>query len=113
RVLSGQLAINPNTVARAFSELQNDGVIEALRGRGMVITTGAAAVCRRHRDGVLAERIGGVLAEAWNAGLDTKKIQSIVDAELKKLTKTTPSVHLETDDNHDATAKKLTAKNEG
>ncbi|QDT07141.1 HTH-type transcriptional repressor YtrA [Rubripirellula lacrimiformis] len=96
RVLSGQLAINPNTVARAFTELQNDGVIESLRGRGMVISSGAAAICRRHRDGVLAERIGGVLAEAWNAGLDAEAIESIVHSELKKLSKTTPNVHVET-----------------
>jgi GntR family transcriptional regulator len=93
RVLSGQLAINPNTVARAFAELQNDNVVESLRGRGMVISNGAAAICRRHRDGVLAERVGSVLAEAWNAGLDVSKIQSIVDGELKKLAKTTPAVH--------------------
>lgn len=93
RVLSGQLAINPNTVARAFALLQSDNVIESLRGRGMVISTGAAAICRRHRDGVLAERIGAVLGEAWNAGLDADKIQSMVDDQLKKLAKTTPAVH--------------------
>lgn len=93
RVLSGQLAINPNTVARAFTELSADGVIESLRGRGMVVCTGAAAICRRDRDGVLADRIGGVLAEAWNAGLDVDKIQSIVDGELRKLSKQTPAVH--------------------
>ncbi|MGB7324129.1 MAG: GntR family transcriptional regulator [Rubripirellula sp.] len=106
RVLSGQLAINPNTVARAFTELQNAGVIESLRGRGMVISTGAAALCRRHRDDVLAERIGEVLGEAWHAGLDQAKIQAIVDSELKKLTKTTPAVHVESsEDNSSASTK--------
>ncbi len=93
RVLAGTLAINPNTVARAFTELQSDNVVETLRGRGMVISNGASAICRRHRDEVLGERIGAVLAEAWHAGLDVEKIQSIVSAELKKLTKTTPAVH--------------------
>ena len=93
RVLSGQLAINPNTVARSFTQLQSDGVIESLRGRGMVICEGAPAICRQQRDDVLAERIGAVLAEAWNAGLDEPKIQSIVEKQLRKLSKTTPSVH--------------------
>ncbi len=92
RVLSGQLAINPNTVARAFTELQNDGVIEAIRGRGMAVCDGAAAVCRREREGVLAERIGVVLSEAWHAGLDRQRIEAIVNKHLKRLTKTTPSV---------------------
>lgn len=86
RVLSSRLTINPNTVARAFSELQNDGVIEALRGRGMVVCEGAPPLCRRERDNVLAERIGESLAEAWNAGLDQKRIQAIVDKHIANTT---------------------------
>ena len=106
RVLSAQLAINPNTVACAFTQLQQDAVIEALRGRGMVISTGAAALCRRHRDDVLADRLGAVLSEAWNAGLDPAKIQGIVDSELKKLMKTTPNVHVDpSEDNSSASTK--------
>lgn len=93
RVLAGRLAINPNTVAHAYTELQNDGVIESLRGRGMAVCTGAAAVCRRQRNDVLAERIGESLREAWNAGLSEDKIQSIVAAHLKRVSKTPPSVH--------------------
>jgi GntR family transcriptional regulator len=96
RTLSQQLAINPNTVARAFGELQNDHVIESLRGRGMVVCDGAAAICRRHRDGVLSERIGAALAEAWNAGLDAGQIQRIVDVRLEQLATTKPAIQLET-----------------
>lgn len=92
RVLSRRLTINPNTVARAFSELQSDGVIEALRGRGMVVCEGAPAICRRQREDVLAQRIGTALSEAWHAGLDQTRIQSIVDKQLKQLAKSTPSV---------------------
>ena len=100
RVLSGRLAINPNTVARAFAELQNDGIVESLRGRGMAIRKEAVKICRKERDDVLAERIGVVLAEAWHGGLDEKRIRSIVDGQLKKLSKTTPSVHQEVEPNH-------------
>ncbi len=67
RVLSGKLAINPNTVARAFTQLQSDGVIESLRGRGMVVCDDALKLCRKEREEVLGERIGNALAEAWNA----------------------------------------------
>jgi GntR family transcriptional regulator len=99
RVLSGKLAINPNTVARAFTQLQSDGVIESLRGRGMVVCDGAGKLCRKEREQVLGERIGNALAEAWNAGLDASKIQSIIDAEIKRLEKTTPRVHAPPSDN--------------
>jgi len=98
RVLAGRLAINPNTVAHAYTQLQNESVIESLRGRGMVVCEGAAALCRRQRDDALADRIGESLAEAWHAGLTPKKIQTIVDGHLKRLAKTPPSVHREVDD---------------
>jgi GntR family transcriptional regulator len=93
RVLSGRVTVNPNTVARAFTELQNEGVIESLRGRGMVVCDDAVAICKRDRDDALAERVGDSLAEAWHAGLDEKRIQAIVSRHLKRLAKTKPSVH--------------------
>lgn len=93
RVLAGQLAINPNTVAHAYTELQNDGVIESLRGRGMAVCAGAAAACRRQRNDVLADRIGDSLREAWNAGLSEDKIHSIVASHIKRLSKKRPTIH--------------------
>ncbi|TWT80006.1 HTH-type transcriptional repressor YtrA [Planctomycetes bacterium CA13] len=101
RTLAGKLAINPNTVARAFTDLQNDGVVETLRGRGMVIRDDAVAICRREREQVLGERLGVALAESWHAGLDAKKIQSIVNKHLKQLTKTNPTVMVPIDDDAD------------
>ncbi len=95
RVLSGRLTINPNTVAKAFAQLQDDGVIETLRGRGMVVRDDAVALCRRERESVLGERIGAALSEAWHSGLDEKRVRSLVDKHLKKLCKTQPTVHQE------------------
>jgi GntR family transcriptional regulator len=40
RQLSQQLAINPNTIARAYQQLQADEVIETLRGRGLAVARG-------------------------------------------------------------------------
>ncbi len=101
RVLGGQLAINPNTVAHAYTELQTVAVLESLRGRGMAVTHEAVAICKRQRDHVLAQRISDGLSEAWNAGLTEKKIQSIVAAEIKRLAKTEPTVHLVSTPNED------------
>lgn len=92
RSLSNQVALNPNTVARAFNQLQADGVIETLRGRGMVVREQAVEICRGEREAVLSERIGAVLAEAWNAGLSRKQIKSFVDSHLRELCETEPSV---------------------
>jgi GntR family transcriptional regulator len=92
RALSTQVALNPNTVARAFNQLQADGVIETLRGRGMVVRDAAVDICSAERESVLDERIGGVLSEAWNAGLSRVQIKSMVDIHLRELCETEPAV---------------------
>jgi GntR family transcriptional regulator len=85
RVLSQQLAVNPNTVARAFQELQTDGVIETLRGRGVVVCKGAVDHCRKQRKTIIAERVANVLNEAISGGLGDDEIRSIVEQQLKSI----------------------------
>lgn len=38
RALAEQLVVNPNTIARAYSELTHEGLIESRAGRGVFIT---------------------------------------------------------------------------
>ncbi|MEO1617690.1 MAG: GntR family transcriptional regulator [Planctomycetota bacterium] len=95
RALSNQVALNPNTVARAFNQLQADGVIQTLRGRGMVVCEGASEVCQTERESVLSARLGQVLAEAWHAGLSKRQIKGFVEQHLRELCDTEPAVHAE------------------
>ena len=46
RELAKELAINPNTVSRAYRQLQDDGVLETVRGTGLAVAKGAAQLCR-------------------------------------------------------------------
>lgn len=119
RALSNQVALNPNTVARAFNQLQTEGVIETLRGRGMVVRDEAFEICQAERESVLHERIGAVLAEAWNAGLSRKQIKSFVDEHLRALCETEPTVlgsandDARDDSSSDASSSKATPDAEG
>lgn len=85
RQLSQQLAVNPNTVARAIGQLQADGVVESLRGRGTVVCKGAVARCRKERKTIIADRIGDVLTEALHGGLLADEIRQIVEQKLVSL----------------------------
>ncbi|MCC9640700.1 GntR family transcriptional regulator [Rhodopirellula sp. JC740] len=85
RQLSQQLAVNPNTVARAFQELQSEGVIETLRGRGVVVCKGAVERCRKQRQSMLADRLSAVLTEALQAGLSAEEVRKLVDEQLQSL----------------------------
>ncbi|MEM6980419.1 MAG: GntR family transcriptional regulator [Planctomycetota bacterium] len=85
RQLSTQLACNPNTIARAFQQLQSERLIETLRGRGVVVTPSAPAVCQKQRQLILAGSIRERLADAMRAGMSTAEIQTLVNDLLTEL----------------------------
>jgi GntR family transcriptional regulator len=60
RALAAREGANPLTVAKAYQQFQNDGLIAVQRGVGMYVTVGAAARLRDH------ER-AQFLAEEWPA----------------------------------------------
>ncbi len=92
RALSRRLAINPNTIARAYLQLQADEIVEPLRGRGLVVCAEAPERCRAARRTLIAARLRGVLAEALHGGLKTAEIHEIVRTELESLAGTLDTI---------------------
>jgi GntR family transcriptional regulator len=82
RELSRELAINPNTVARAFRQLQADGVLETVRGMGLQVAAGAPQQCRDERVRLIRQRLQQVLVEARQSRLATGELRALVDGEL-------------------------------
>ena len=64
RVLAEQLLVNPNTVARAYRELETAGVVEKRRTAGTYVSDQRSPLARRERLKILTERIDALLAEA-------------------------------------------------
>ena len=87
RELARELAINPNTVARAYRQLQTDGVLEAQRGTGLVVTPGAPRRCRDDRLKLLRDRLRQVLDEAGQSQLGIPALRALVKDELGRLEK--------------------------
>ncbi|MBM3966596.1 MAG: GntR family transcriptional regulator [Planctomycetes bacterium] len=85
RTLAVSLAINPNTIAKAFSQLQNDGVVESLRGRGIAVRSDALEACREARCSLLEDRLRGAIAEALHGGLNAGEIKRIIATQLESL----------------------------
>ncbi len=85
RILSQQLAINPNTINRAFQQLQLDGVLESIRGKGLAVCSRALAPCRKARQSLLEQRIREVLSEALHAGLEPDEVRDLVLRQLSEL----------------------------
>lgn len=64
RVLAERLVINPNTVARAYRELEAAGLVEKRRTAGTYVSDQGSPLARRERIRILSERIDALLAEA-------------------------------------------------
>ena len=82
RELSRSLAVNPNTVSRAYRELQFSQILETVRGTGLEITAGAPETCRRERLKMIRERMHSVVEEAVRSGLAAKEIRGLLRTEL-------------------------------
>ncbi|MGA2062470.1 MAG: GntR family transcriptional regulator [Thermoguttaceae bacterium] len=82
REIARELAINPNTVARAFRQLQTDGVLEPVRGTGLAVASGAAERCRKERVELIRARFTQVLTEAMQSRLDPDDLRALVEREL-------------------------------
>ena len=85
RDLAGRLTVHPNTVARAFQELEREGVVTARRGLGMEVTADAQRICRDRRQEILRGRIRDVLREAVSSSLSNDDIRRLVEDELTKV----------------------------
>ena len=85
RELARELAINPNTVARAYRQLQDENVLESLRGTGLAVAAGAQKTCRSERKKLIRTRLREVLLEAHHGGLDAEQIQSLIQKEIDSL----------------------------
>ncbi|MEZ6040960.1 MAG: GntR family transcriptional regulator [Planctomycetaceae bacterium] len=78
RRLAEQLTINPNTVARAYRELETAGVVVTRRGSGVFVSDGTSPLSRKERNRLLNERIDALLAEAVQLNFDLETLPELV-----------------------------------
>jgi GntR family transcriptional regulator len=79
RVLAEQLVINPNTVARAYRELEAAGVVEKRRTSGTFVSEVGSPLARRERMRILAERVDALLAEAQQLGIRVDEVVQLIN----------------------------------
>jgi GntR family transcriptional regulator len=85
RELARELTINPNTVARAYRQLQDDGVLDSVRGTGLAISPGAIERCREARVKLIQKRLQQLLVEARQSRLDLGVFRGLIEVELSTM----------------------------
>jgi GntR family transcriptional regulator len=84
RELAQRLVVNPNTVFKAYQELERRRVLTSQRGKPMVVTAEAPSLCRGQRRDLVREHIRTALREAVSSGLTPDEVRHIVDEELAR-----------------------------
>jgi GntR family transcriptional regulator len=78
RVLAERLLVNPNTVARAYRELEVAGVVTKRRTAGTYVSEEGAALGRRERLQMLGPRVDGLLAEARQLDVTVEEVVALM-----------------------------------
>jgi GntR family transcriptional regulator len=83
--LALDLTVNPNTVARAYRELERDEIIDTAVGRGSFVRGNGAATSSA---AAASDVVGGALAqavrEAKSVGLQPEQIRALFETALKR-----------------------------
>jgi GntR family transcriptional regulator len=78
RQLSRDLVVNPNTVARAYTELERDGLLVSRPGRGIYVARPRSDLTRAARDRRLTDLLDRWLTEAVHLGYAADEVLALV-----------------------------------
>ena len=78
RQLSRELVVNPNTVARAYTELEREGLLVSRPGRGLYVAQPRNDLTRAARDRRLDEQLDRWLTEAVHLGYSADEVLALV-----------------------------------
>jgi len=78
--LALDLTVNPNTVARAYRDLERDGIIETSPGRGSFVrANGAPGEARRAAEDVAAAMLSEAVRQAKALGLERTRVNALLE----------------------------------
>jgi len=83
RPLAEQLRVNRNTVAKAYTELEQQGIVESIPGKGCFLKANNTPYRREVRQQMLAEVIDAALVQAHHLQIDQEDFISLMKQRMK------------------------------
>ena len=83
RAMAEELKLNRNTVARAWAELESEGVLENRQGSGCFVTTTVTPLRRAVRNERLAQAFDQVIVQAHHLQVDDEALRALLDDRLR------------------------------
>jgi GntR family transcriptional regulator len=85
RQLAAQLAINPNTIAKAYRQLEQEGIIVTKPGSGAFIANLDSNLSRSVRKKILSEELERIAVEAFHMQIDRQTLLELFNNAVEKL----------------------------
>jgi GntR family transcriptional regulator len=83
RVLSRELVVNPNTIARAYTELEREGVLNTRQGLGVFVAEPQAELSAAARRERLSAALDRFLTEAVHLGYSADEVMAAVSKRIR------------------------------
>lgn len=82
RELALELTINPNTAAKAYQELEREGIITTIRGKGTFIANQETPLNSKANLELLNHNIDRLIIDTLNMRLDLQELKELIDKRL-------------------------------
>jgi GntR family transcriptional regulator len=85
RGLAESLKVNPNTIARAYRELEHEGLVEKRRTTGTFVAEVTGTISRSRRKSLLTPEIDKLLVLANHLGADADELSELIQTRYQAL----------------------------
>jgi GntR family transcriptional regulator len=84
RHLAKQLAINPNTIARAYRQLEQEGIIVTKPGAGAFVANLDSNLSRSVRKKIISDELQQIAVEAFHMQIDRQTLLELFNSAVEK-----------------------------
>ena len=92
RPLAEELRINRNTVARAYQELEHQGVVETVHGKGCFISNTNSPLKKAVRQQILTQAVDAAIVQAHHFQIPASKLLDLVRERLNRFEQKTKNL---------------------
>lgn len=79
RMLAEQLAVTPNTIVKAYGELESSGLVVKRRGAGTYVSDTKSPLARKEQKKILTQRADALLTEAQQLGFSFGDVMQLLN----------------------------------
>jgi GntR family transcriptional regulator len=87
RAMAVEIHVNPNTVQRAYDELEREGLIYCQRGKGLFVAEQGTASAQLGAESGVRQAFEGAIRASLAAGMSARQVRAIFGATLEQATK--------------------------